>query len=200
MTNKDFYIKLEEIISDNNPNLLMQDDHKISSILLFKDFLRQFEDLKQILNSTNSGYNRTSFNLLNDIDSSWISKTQNYDEYVEYIKDKSNNYTSRNYIYIFIFIYINWEIFKNEIELLDLKVKNPYYPIIKIFKRRNLIYLFDGYSINGVKLFMKSTLKLPSIDDNFLDYIDSKCKLVGSDGIPNQERVNQLWEEFQQIE
>ena len=48
MTNKDFYIKLEEIISDNNPNLLMQDDHKISSILLFKDFLRQFEDLKQI--------------------------------------------------------------------------------------------------------------------------------------------------------
>ena len=42
--------------------------------------------------------------------------------------------------------------------------------------------------------------KLPSIDDNFLDYIDSKCKLMGSDGIPNQERVNQLWEEFQQIE
>ena len=64
-----------------------------------------------------------------------------------------------------------------------------------------MVYKREGINVSNITMrnFSKP-FKLPSIDDNFLDYIDSKCKLMGSDGIPNQERVNQLWEEFKQIE
>lgn len=37
---------------------------------------------------------------------------------------------------------------------------------------------------------------MPSIEDEFLDYIDSRCKVHGTSNIPNQEKVNELWNEF----
>lgn len=76
---------------------------------------------------------------------------------------------------------------------------NPYEGLIKLFKSDN-IYIREGINVSGVTMRNSSmNLKLPSLNDNFLDYIDSKCKLMGSDGIPNQERVDELWQEFQSL-
>ena len=61
-----------------------------------------------------------------------------------------------------------------------------------------MVYKREGVNVSNITMrSFSKPFKLPSLDDDFLDYIDSKCKLVGSDGIPNQERVNELWEEFQ---
>ncbi len=44
----------------------------------------------------------------------------------------------------------------------------------------------------------QTDFRLPSLDYAFLDYIDSVCERNGgSGGIPNQEKTNQLWKEFQ---
>ncbi|MEG0983965.1 hypothetical protein [Algoriella sp.] len=81
---------------------------------------------------------------------------------------------------------------------------NPYLSVIKILLRGgHIFYNNTYYNVSDIDIRKSpNTLNfiLPSIDDNFLDYIDSKCKLMGSDGIPNPEQVNELWQEFQQIE
>ena len=42
------------------------------------------------------------------------------------------------------------------------------------------------------------SFRMPSIDDSFLDYIELKCPLWGTNGVPSQEKVNDLWEAFEQ--
>lgn len=55
-------------------------------------------------------------------------------------------------------------------------------------------------TICGVTIiYGKKDFKLPSLNDDFLSFIDTNCKLMGSDGIPNQEETNRLWEEFQNL-
>ena len=100
---------------------------------------------------------------------------------------------------IYLFIYWNLLIEKNGNPYKELP--NPYEPVFKIIIRGGDIVYSEGFfTISRIDIgnnLKTLNLILPSLDDNFLDYIDSKCKLVGSDGIPNQERVNELWEEFQ---
>lgn len=40
---------------------------------------------------------------------------------------------------------------------------------------------------------------LPSFDNNFLDFLDKKSDRLADNGIPNPEKVNELWEEYQSI-
>lgn len=79
-----------------------------------------------------------------------------------------------------------------------LKTKdNPFRPTFRIVERRGLVMLFHGeYQIGDIIVRAKMDFELPSISDEFLDYIDSKCPLNMTIGIPNQERVNELWNEF----
>lgn len=100
-----------------------------------------------------------------------------------------------NYMFIYYFIY--WEYFKNSEEIKNYSsCSNPYESLVKLF-RYDRIYLWEGINICDITMRDNSTnLILPSIEDDFLNFIDSKCKLFGSEGIPNQIRVDILWNEF----
>ncbi len=64
-----------------------------------------------------------------------------------------------------------------------------------LFCRGGRIYRSDNKFVINKVTYLKynNDFKLPSTDDRFLDFID---KL--SNSFPNQEKVNQLWEQFKQ--
>lgn len=197
---KEFYVKLNELINLYNPNFEFNGNANVSSILLFKEGLFRINEWRSILNSSKSTFNNNDdFNLFTDIDSTWINEIEDYSLYIQKIKEITMNYNSRNFNFLFIYLFIYWEIYQNRTEIIKYGKENPYTPLVKIFKNKNLIYFRDWFQINGVTMKKNKISKLPSLDDAFFNYIDSKYKLVGSDGIPNQERVDELWQEFQNL-
>ncbi len=200
-THEEFFNKIDEFINENNPTLSFGAEDKVSSILLYKDFIRRLYLWKTELNLPFLMYGKKEiFNLLNDINPVWLNDLVSFEDYEQYI---INNYTysSSNLNYFFLYLFIYWEFYKNSEEIQEYNyLEQPYESVIKIFANKNNIYKRDVIIISGVSIiYGNKDFKLPSLDDNFLNFIDSKCKLMGSNGIPNQERVNELWEEFQSL-
>ena len=200
--NEDFKHELLDIKSRiSNPNPLL-----VSNILLFKDYLNKMKNWYEKLQL------EFSYDIMKNKDNNNLIIKLFHDEAVELIDIEfyrknllegfnigKNKYRSFDYLFIYLFIYWNLLIEKNGNPYKELP--NPYEPVFKIIIRGGDIVYSEGFfTISRIDIgnnLKTLNLILPSLDDNFLDYIDSKCKLVGSDGIPNQERVNELWEEFQ---
>lgn len=199
-TIREFYDKLNQFINFYNPNFEFNGDAKVSSILLFKEGLSRISEWRIVLNSSKFTFNnKEDFNLFSDISANLTNEMEDYGLYVEKIKEKTMNYNSRNFNFLFLYLYVYWDVLQNRIEIGKYGKENPYIPFVKIFENKNLIYFRDWFQINGVTMKKSKITRLPSLDNDFLDYIDFKCKLIGSDGIPNQERVNELWQEFQSL-
>ena len=206
-TKVQFYNQLNKLIKEINPTLSFDGEDKVSSILLFKDFMTRLHIWKKELNTNFMNFDAINLNLFNDLHISIgedldIEETIFYNEYITFLRQNYNLNSLLNKNYLFIHLFIYWELYKDSEEIKKYNyLEHPYESIVKIASRKNMVYKREGINVSNITMrnFSKP-FKLPSIDDNFLDYIDSKCKLMGSDGIPNQERVNQLWEEFQQIE
>ncbi|WP_152606081.1 hypothetical protein [Empedobacter falsenii] len=198
---EDLYKKSSNIFHLNNEN-------KVSSILLFKDYISHLKKWKELLGTDyrpfGTSLNLQENNLIKDVNEDFLKELTSFEVFFNNFKDKfkidENLIGGRVINYWFIYLYIYWEFFKQKEKFKKIKgYSNPYNSLIKLFKNDN-IYIREGINVSGVTMRNSSmSLRLPSLDDDFLGYIDSKCKLVGSDGIPNQERVNELWEEFQQI-
>ncbi len=197
-TLKKFYVRLDELINLYNPDFQFNGNYKVSSILLFKEGLIRINEWRSIINSSKISFNDSEdFNLFNDINAPWINEIEDYSLYVERIKEMTINYNSRNFNFLFIYLFIYWEIYQSRDEIRNYGKENPYIPLVKIFKNKNLVYFRDWFQINGVTMKKNKITHLPSLDDSFLNFIDSKCELFGSTGIPSQEKINELWEEFQ---
>jgi hypothetical protein len=151
-------------------------------------------------------FDAINLNLFNDLhinigEDSDIEETMFYNEYINFLRQNFNLNNLRNKNYLFIYLFIYWELYKDSEEIKKYSyLEHPYESIVKIVARKNMVYKREGVNVSNITMrSFSKPFKLPSLDDDFLDYIDSKCKLVGSDGIPNQERVNELWEEFQSL-
>lgn len=198
-TREIFFNNVNKFIQQNNSTLSFDSVYKVSSILLFKDFVRRLYLWKTELNIPFIMYGkREIFNLFNDLNPNWLGELVPYEEYEQHLIE-NYIYSSSNLNYLFVYLFVNWEIFKDYDEIVKYNhLESPYESVIRIFANKNNIYKRDVIIISGVSIiFGKKNFKLPSLDNDFLNFIDSKCKLQGSDGIPNQEETNLLWEEFQ---
>lgn len=203
---KNIELIFEELYK-RDPNIFeLNNKNKVSSILLFKDYISKLKFWKDLLNKEykpfGTSINIEENNIIKDVNLDFLKEMVSFDKFYSELKNtfqvREDLVGGRIINYFFIYLFIYWEVFKQRDEMIEYKIyDNPYEGLIKLFKNDN-IYIREGINVSGVTMRNSSmNLKLPSLNDNFLDYIDSKCKLVGSDGIPNQERVNELWEEFQ---
>ena len=128
---------------------------------------------------------------------------------MEYFRSNLLNDTSfntskyREFDYLFVYLSVYWNILEDTYFSQYKDLPKPYEAPLKILLRGGHIFYNDTYyNVSGIDIRKSDkTLNfiLPSLENDFLDYIDSRCRLIGSDGIPNQERVNELWEEFQSL-
>lgn len=198
---KDLYQKMPKAFDLNVSN-------SVSSILLFKDYISKLNDWKKLLDkdyrplgkSINIEYNNIIKDINPALQDDMLSFEMFYNRYKQMFELREDLLGGRIINYFFIYWFVYWEFFKKREEMMVYEnYSNPYEGLVKLFKNDN-IYIGEGINISGVIMRDSSmNLKLPSIEDDFLAYIDSKCKLIGSAGIPNQEKVNELWEEFQSL-
>lgn len=205
MTTTEIFIKK---LSDFKSNIFeTQRKDTTASFLLFKDYLSKMYDFYKILEiedkwEHNIYKTKEGHNLIGLIDPELLSNAIPLDDFrANYLNDviiNKSKYTGFEYIFIYYSIY--WEILKEKNQFKKFKdLPNPYDSVIKVFLRGNHIQKgeMSTIEIDNLPVKKQTNFKLPSLDYDFLDYIDKVCERSGSGGIPNQERTNQLWEEFQ---
>ena len=119
-----------------------------------------------------------------------------------HMKDTMYEFKYRNISYLFIYLKIYYDIYKNHPDFLKYHyLPNPYKPVIKLLQRGGLITMREGYLIIGgvdeIKKDQKNIFRLPSTKNSFLNYIDLKVPYTDIMNIPNQDEVSQLWVEYQ---
>lgn len=196
------FLEKLDILKSNIGN---KESKSVSNILLFKDYLRTMYEWYNEL-GVEWNYNITKrkegHNLINIISSKLMENSLDLDYFRLNMLNDTNFGLSeyRSLDYYIIYLYIYWELLKGSRELSKFNKPNPYTPALKILLRGGHInYVDKNYNVSGIDIRKDNKtfeFKMPSIEDEFLDYIDAKCKLIGSDGIPNQNIVNKLWKEF----
>lgn len=186
--------------------------NNISSLLLYIDGVNRVYQYTQELNKPavfTMSRVIESLNIFPEINPTWISELPEYDELIDYIEDLipfvkvgRHRDLTRGFIYLFIY----WEVYKDTEELQKFKhLDHPYESLIKIVVNGD--YIFKGREhlelseLHGMVKIQK--LRLPSIEDDFLTYIDNSKYSEKNElyfyNVPNQEDVNELWETFNLI-
>jgi len=174
---------------------------KFSNIVLFREYQSRLFKWKQALNfdgldffNKRKGYH----NLFLDLSPTWINEIIPEEVIIDDLKKSGVEniyYASREYQGYFIYLYLNWEIFKSKPEIEShTTLKHPYQPVFKIISRGGRIsFSTDNKFDIDHRTYLKydNSFQLPSLDDRFLDFIDQNAT-----DFPNQERVNQLWQRF----
>ncbi|SHE48329.1 hypothetical protein [Pedobacter caeni] len=177
---------------------------RFSTILLFREYQTRLFTWKKALNLDNlSMFNRDKqfHNLFIDLAPDWLEELITEQKVVEDLKSEGFDYvkfTHRHYDGFFVSMFLNWELFKDkpEIQLYSI-LPHPYEPVCKIFSRGGTIAnIHSAFEIDRDETYRKhnNNFKLPSLNDDFLTYIDHHVT-----DFPNQELVNQLWEKFRRM-
>lgn len=197
--------EINKFLSEYGNDFEYKESKKISSILLFKDYIRRLKTWKEALNNSKlSLRSLDGHNLFLELNPSWKDELMTLEDFCFYLKEKYdvNNLPKGRYInYLFIYLFIYWEVFKDTHEIQDFKdFPHPYEGVVKIIRNRDYIFIKEGVNVSGVTINKHQSLncQLHSIEDDFLDYIDSKYKLEKFDKIPNQDDLNLLWHKFQE--
>jgi len=175
-----------------------------SSILLFRDYLNRLFTWKKILKNDFKLIKSQEFhNLFLDLNPIWINELVSEEKIISDLKEFNIFIKSgRFYDSLFVYLYINWELFQSHVEISEYNLPNPYEPCLKIIKRVKNIYSHNGVfeigNISFKNLEKYYSYTLPSTDDNFLNFIDENYNYK-INKIPNQEETNQLWQEFQSL-
>jgi len=175
---------------------------KISNVLLFKEYIRRLILWRKELNELSEHPPKTKdgHNLFLIAAPDLIKSFKNIVDFR--INDLDNTYFGRNkyrdFDYFFIYLIIYWKIFKGKINKTDL-LPDPFKPVEIILKRKGSISRAEGhFNISGIELSNHSkyySYKLPSLDEDFLDYIDTCCGSHPSN-IPNQKELDLIWKEY----
>ncbi|WP_182959570.1 hypothetical protein [Pedobacter gandavensis] len=103
--------------------------------------------------------------------------------------------SGRFYEAFFMSMVINWQLFKSRSEIQShADLLSPYEPVCKLLSRGGAIFVSEGHFIIDsfdAYLSSKSPILLPSLEDEFLNYIDEHCS-----DFPNQLKINGLWDGF----
>lgn len=205
MNTKENLESVFEKLLKKNPKMNFNSEAKVSDILLLRDYFAKLEEAKLALNIDTFYISDPIFhNLFLDISPEWKDELPSYSDFTNVLVKSgidlfylSENSLMGNLIYLFI----TWEIFKNKPELSQINNgNNPYKSVIKVILNKHLIYRLHGFFyINDLIVYKFRYNKLPSLDDDFLDFIDAKCptKRHQNPNVPNAEQAILLWEEFQ---
>jgi hypothetical protein len=199
MTIKDKY--KEELIKVSHLKNIKQTEFRYSSILLFREYQSRLFSWKYELgfNGKDLFNKKKSFhNIFLDISPAWLNEIITEEKLaidLELMGVLHTRHTFRDYSVFFLCMYINWELFKDKSEIrIHENLPHPYLPVFKILKRGGNIFNSEGkFEIDNGQTYLQynNDFELPSMQDDFLDYIDSQVF-----DFPNQEKVNQLWENF----
>ncbi|MFB0494489.1 hypothetical protein ABID99_000726 [Mucilaginibacter sp. OAE612] len=175
-----------------------------SNILLFREYQSRLFAWKVALNFDGNDFfnKRKSYhNLFLDLNPVWIEELIPEDKIVTDLNSAGwDNIRSgfREYMGYFMFLFVNWGLFEEKEEIKRfVNLSHPYEPLFMILRRRGLIDFSDNkFVING-QTYLKydNNFKLPSTDDDFLDFVDTKAT-----DFPNQDAVNDLWSEYQTLQ
>ncbi|MET3502604.1 hypothetical protein ABIC45_004228 [Mucilaginibacter rubeus] len=175
-----------------------------SNILLFREYQSRLFAWKVALNFNGNDFfnKRKSYhNLFLDLNPVWIEELIPEDKIVTDLNSAGwDNIRSgfREYMGYFMFLFVNWGLFEEKEEIKRfVNLSHPYEPLFMILRRRGLIDFSDNkFVING-QTYLKydNNFKLPSTDDDFLDFVDTKAT-----DFPNQDAVNDLWSEYQTLQ
>ncbi|MFP3832868.1 hypothetical protein [Chryseobacterium sp. SIMBA_028] len=179
---------------------------KVSSVLLFKDYITRLKAWKKVLQleyiplGLNINVDRN--NVLMDIAPELGNEMMSYLDFCDYVfKILSINIPGERYKNgVFIYLYVYWQVFKDHPKVKSTMIQypglqHPYDGIIKMF-RHDYIFRAEGISVRGLTM-SNSGIYLPSVDDVFLDFIDRNCQSVSGFTIPEQPKVDELWQAFQ---
>lgn len=172
-----------------------------SSILLFRHYLHVLLEWKKLLGN-DSEYIKSpeAHNLFLDLNPDWLQELKPFEEFYQDLLGMGINVgTGRSRESTFIYLFICWEMYKDKPEISQYNLPNPYEAVIKIVEREKSIMSHHAqFVINDITFLNREKyrdFKLPSLEDAFLDFIDSKYDFK-KNKIPNQTETNQLWEEF----
>ena len=170
-----------------------------SDVLLFREYQSRLYKWKLALDFDGDDFflKRKSYhNLFVDLNPSWFKDLIAEEIIVKDLNAKGLDFilsALKEFMGYFMFLYINWEIFKEREEIKKYALSDPYESLFIILRRGGLIY-FSGnmFNING-RTYLKydNNFRLPSIEIYFLDFIDAHCL-----DFPNQEEVNLLWTQY----
>ena len=178
--------------------------NRVSNVLLFRDYLNKLDLWKQKLGFDSDriylGKGRSFHNLFLKISANWVNEIKNQDEFNNDLLNLIDVELKGGRFYddLFIYLFIYWELCKDFKEIKEHDLPNPYEPLIKIIMRSEYIYTqngniqIDNITINNLEKY--NNYHLPSLEFDFLDYIDEMSEK--NKVIPNQEKTNQLWEEY----
>lgn len=177
---------------------------RYSNILLFREYQSRLYMWKKILKLDHFDdfyKGRSSHNLFIELAPNWISELIQEEQVFNDLQNLGFNNliaTFRQYDAFFVSMYINWEIFKDKPEIqIFSELPHPYEPVFKIFSRGGTISnIHSAFEIDRQETYIKhnNNFKLPSLNEDFLDFVDSNVS-----DFPNQELVNELWDEFQKL-
>lgn len=203
--NEDFKNELLNIKNKIKP----LDMNSVSNILLFKDYLSRiklwYEELGLVF-SFDVIRNKDKNDLIKILFPVIHEQLLEIEFYRRNLLDDfsigTNKYRSFDYLYVYLSIY--WNLLNDQNKQIFEQYKhlpNPYESVFKMIMNGGGVFYGEGFfNVSGVDISKNDktiNFTMPSLDENFLAYVDSHCKLLGSDGIPSQRKINELWEDYQ---
>ena len=196
---KDLIIEISKI-KRNHTN-----KSRVSNILLFRDYITKLRLWKIALQDSKVDIlNKDDHNIFIHFHNTLHHNSiPDFNEYIAHLKEQNINFTGltgiRSFEGIFSYLYITWEVCKDFPDIKQYNLSNPYNNLKNLIERTNTISKYKGMlniddiTFNEFKKY--NNYSLPSNENAFLDFIDSKY-VFHINGIPNQDETNKLWEEF----
>lgn len=176
-------------------------DDSIISILLFRDYLTRLYLLKEKLGIPSEYIkNKQSHNLIPELDPFWSNKTKTLNEFNDDLKNAGLKINGGKFFDdIFLYLILNWNIYKHYSGNLNNELESPYDSLSKILERTLNISVINGqFQIGNITFNNREKYKnfiLPSLDDRFLEYVETNTSQKPIK-IPNQIEINELWKKF----
>ena len=197
-----YNIELNKLITILNSDLKKD---TVSNILLFRDYLSKlFAWKKKLGDSSEFIKTKEAHNLFLNIDTQWTADLETLEGFkLKLIDHNIFLHGGRYWDDIFIYLNFHWNLNSYRDEIKKIGLANPYEPVVKIIERYNEVYTCNGqFQIGKFTHNNREKYKnflLPSLDDDFLDYVDDNLNHLGTSGIPNQKETDILWNEFQKL-
>lgn len=180
----------------------VEGNDKLSTLLLLKDYFSRITLWKKSLGISSTLIKSVDGqNLFLGFPFEITSQLVSYESILEDLEGTAFGGGYRNQSSFHAYAIINWKILKN---IEDLKgytsLPDPYVSLVLALKRGARVYVHNGdVLVSGRSLRVRVrpkdlSYRLPSLNEEFLDYIDE----IQAD-FPNQENLNKLWEEFNSI-
>lgn len=172
-----------------------------SNVLLFREYQSRLFVWKLALNFDGNDFfnkKKSYHNLFINLNPVWVEELIPEEQIVKDLNSSGWNFIRsgfREFMGYFMFLFVNWEVFKVKEEINQfIDLPHPYEPLFMILRRQGLIDFSDNKFVINERTYLKydNNFRLPSIEDDFLNFIDTK-----STDFPNQEVVNSLWKEYE---